>query len=113
MRLVGRKTRAKKAHSCERCALLREIIAQLGFRASLPARQNGMLRRRVATEMIISCCACELVRTTQSLGDDTHAVAMGPKWTREHGLQSDVWSQVSVGGKSGPSIGARTRARAE
>ena len=50
---------------------------------------------------------------TQSLGDDTHAVVMVPKWAREHGFHSVVRSQVSVGGKSGPLIGARRRVRAE
>ena len=58
-------------------------------------------------------CPCPHVRACGDSPDDTHAVVMGPKWAREHGLHSAVRSQVSVGCKSGPSIGARRRARAE
>ena len=36
----------------------------------------------------MSCCMCESMETAQSLGDDTHAVTMGPKWAREHGLHT-------------------------
>ena len=63
--------------------------------------------------MSMPCCLCEPMETAQSRGDDTHAVAMGPMWAREHGLHNIVWSQVPVGSKSGPSIGARTWTRTQ
>ena len=62
--------------------------------------------------MPMSCCMCEPMETAQSLGDDTHAVAMGPMWAGEHGLHCVVWSLMSVGCKPGQSTGARTRTRA-
>ena len=40
---------------------------------------------------------CEPVETAQSLGDDTPVVIARPKWAREHGLRTDVWSHMSAG----------------
>ena len=53
---------------------------------------------------------CEPMRTAQSFGDDAHAVAIGLHLGMS-GLHSVVWS-VSVGGKPGSPMGARTRTRA-
>ena len=51
-------------------------------------------------------------RQPSLFGDDTHAVVTRPKWAREHGVHTE-WSPMSVGCEPGPSIGARTRTRAE
>ena len=57
--------------------------------------------------MSMSCCMCEPTEKAQSLGDDTHAVGTGARTAHL------VWSFMSVGCKPGPSIGARTRTRAD
>ena len=74
---------------------------------------KGAPRCGGAQEMSMSCCMCEPMETAQSLGDDTHAVVLGPMWASEHGLHCVVWSLLSVGCKPGPSISARTRTRAD
>ena len=61
----------------------------------------------------MSCCMCEPVETVQSPDDDTHAVGTRPKWARERGLHTQCGPFfLSVGCKPGPSIGDRTRTRA-
>ena len=69
-------------------------------------KRNGAPGREDALEMSMSCCVYEPMETAQCLGDDTHAVIARPKWAREHGLRTDVWSSASVGGKLGPSTSA-------
>ena len=54
------------------------------------------------------CCICEPMETAQSFGDDTLVVVTRPKG-RESTDYALVWSLVSVVGKPGPSMGARTR----
>ena len=47
--------------------------------------------------MTTSCCMGSPTEIAYSLGDDTHAVVMGPMWAREHGLHADFVVQC-VGG---------------
>ena len=56
---------------------------------------------------------CEPVRTAQSVGDDTYAVATGATFGHEStDFTALCGPSVSVGGKPGSSMGARTRTRA-
>ena len=60
--------------------------------------------------MSMSCCMCEALETAQSLGDDTHAVGHTAKvGTRARTAQRVLYPLVSVGCKSGLSIGARDK----
>ena len=102
--------RFDSAHFCERCVRWNHRPIGIQGETTSNAKRFAWTLRRQRTVRVRTC---ELVERAQSRGDDTHVVVMGPKWARGRGFRGVVWSQVSVGGKSGPSIGARRRARAE
>ena len=58
----------------------------------LQAEEQVRLDIEAPRVMTIGRYMSEPLWTAQSLGDDTHAVAMRRSWAREHGLHSVVWS---------------------
>ena len=62
--------------------------------------------------MTMSCCMCEPVETSQSLGDDTCGGCTAKVDTRAR-ITHEVWSSASVGCEPGPSTCVHTSTRAE
>ena len=55
----------------------------MGKSANFVREDRRGWRRRGAKEMTAFCSTCVLVRTAQSLGEGTHAVATRPKWVSQ------------------------------
>ena len=56
------------------------IVRSMVLMRTVSTKGKGAPRRAGASEMTMSRCMCEPMRTAQSLGDATRAVVARPKW---------------------------------